>query len=47
MTWVRISIPRINSDGHRVDKATRSPPKPQPMSAMVMGFDNGFGSPIG
>lgn len=38
VTCVRISRPRISSCGRSGERAMRRPPKPQPMSATVMGF---------
>ena len=43
MTWVLISRPRRREEGRSGERATRRPPKPQPMSAMVIGFERGVG----
>ena len=46
VTCVRISRPRISSCGRSGERATRRPPKPQPMSATVTGFVKGLISPV-
>ena len=37
-------VPSIRSLGRSGESATRRPPNPQPMSAIVMGFRSGAGS---